>query len=117
MFMTLPYCRRAQAIHVAHTHTHQISQTLKPFTFMLKWKLIIFTGLLENVFVLNRTFVLLGSHTMIYMHTLFVELSTLMNPMLCGPPRVTLFRDYYVGPHSSICTIIVLSPTWCRRAV
>ena len=54
----------------------------------------------------------------IYMHnSLFVELSTLMNPMLCGPPRVTLFRDYYVGPHSSIYTIIVISPTWCRRAV
>lgn len=54
----------------------------------------------------------------IYMHnSLFVELSTLMNPMLCGPPRVTLFGDYYVGPHSSIYTIIVISPTWCRRAV
>jgi len=59
---------------------------------------------------------LLGSH-MMYMHSLIVELSTLMNPMLCGPPRVTHFRDYYVGPHSSIYTIIVLSPTWCRRAV
>ena len=123
--MTLPYCRRAQAIHVAHTH--QISQTLKRFTFYVKWKLIIFTGLLENVFVRYIVRLFVGFTYDIYAQLVcwavyIDESDAVWSPtchtfswLLCGTP---LFNLYYNSPISYvvsssrviyICPILSLS--------